>query len=47
MKTNNEKVSKKVLELLEELNEAELLNLCAMILAGMSMDLKKESKIRN
>ena len=41
MKTDNEKVLEKVLELFEEFNEAELLNLCAMILAGMSMDLKK------
>ena len=44
MKTDNEKVLGKALELLEEFNEAELLNLCAMILAGMSMDLKKDKQ---
>ena len=45
MKIDNEKVLKKTLELMQEFNEAELLNLCAMILAGMSMDLKKEVNI--
>lgn len=44
MNTNNENVLEKALELFEEFNEAELLNLCAMILAGMSMDLKKDKQ---
>lgn len=42
MKADNEKVLKKALEILGELNEVETLNLCAMILAGMAMDIRKE-----
>ena len=45
MKTDNEKVLEKALELMQDFNEAELLNLCAMILAGMSMDLKKGKEL--
>ena len=42
MKTDNEKILKKAIEILGEFNEAEILNLCAMLLAGMSMDMRKE-----
>ena len=42
MKTDNEKILKKAMEILGEFNEAEILNLCAMLLAGMSMDMRKE-----
>lgn len=45
MKTDNEKVLEKALEILKELNEAEVLNLCAMLLAGIAMDLKKGESV--
>lgn len=41
MKTDNDKIINKVLELQNTFNIAEQLQLCAMILAGMSMDLKR------
>ena len=45
MKTDNEKMLKKALEILAEFNEVEILNLCAMILAGLAMDLKEGKEV--
>ena len=42
MSVDNEKILEKALKILEEFNDAEKLQLCAMILSGMSLDLKKE-----